>query len=193
MKSSLISAALGSSNAESSLSPRKSHSLVKMNWKKEFTGWVDKKMLESRLLSPLQCVSQNFSPICLKIFDFWVIASYDFSWNNPGWLWLKIILGEPLDVIANKIKCAQWFLMRTMFPSGQGFYGKPGMCYLCSKYLLRTKPHLCGALRTGDNRKRALKIEKENSQWVSLEIWITKQHRIHFLVYFHPPLGMNDD
>lgn len=150
-------------------------------------------MLDNRLLSPLQYVPQYFSPMCLKNFAFWAIASCDFSWNNPGWLWLKVNLEEPLEVIANKIKCVQWLLLQSMFPSAQGFYGKAGTCCLCSKYLSCTKPHLCGALRTGDNRKRILKIEKENSQWVSLESSITKQHRIHFLVYFHPPLGMNDD
>lgn len=193
MKPSLIWAALGSSNAESSLFPRKGHSLVKMNWKEEFAGWADKQMLETRLLSPLQCVPQHFPPICLKIFAFWAIASCDFSWNNLGWLWSKVILGEPLEVVANKIKCAQWLLKQAMFSSAQGFYGKTGTCYLCRKYLSCTKPHLCGALRTGDKGKRILKIEEENSQCVSLEISITKQHRIHFLVYFRPPLGMNDD
>lgn len=112
VKPSLISAALGSS----SLSPRKGNSLVKMNWKEEFTGWAEKQMLDSRLLSPLQCVPQYFSPTCLKNFAFWAIASCDFSWNNPGWLWLKVILGEPLELIANKIKCAQWFLLQAMSP-----------------------------------------------------------------------------
>lgn len=193
MKPSLIWATLGSSNTESILFPRKGHSLVKMNWKEEFTAWADKQVFESRPLSPLQFVLQHFSPIRLKNFAFRAIASCDFSWNNPGWLWLKVILGEPLEVVANEIKCAQWLLLQAMFPSAQGFYGKTRMCYLCSKYLSCTKPHLCGALRTGDKKKRILKIEKENSHWVSFEIWITKQHRIHFLVYFHPPLGMNDD
>lgn len=151
MKPSLISAALGTSNAESSLSPRKGHSLIKRNWKEEFSGWTDKQMLGSRLLSLLQCVPQYFSPICLKNFAFWASASCDFSWNNPGWPWLEVILGEPLEVIANK-RCAHWLLLQAIFPSAQGFYGRTGTCCLCSKYLSCTKPHLYGALRTGDNR-----------------------------------------